>query len=701
MKIRELLDGIRKQDLVLPEFQREYVWKREQSKQLMVSLLKDYPVGGLLFWKTDEPPELKNIDELTEKIGAFQVILDGQQRLTTLYLLVNGEIPPFYLEKDIQYDPRVLYFNIENGDFQYYQATKMKGNPVWFRVIDCFNKQDINVFQIAKEQEEEDATAFELANQYNTNLNKLRNIPNVDLPVQLVPPLASLTEAIDIFDRVNSQGTKLTEADLALTHITGKWSQARREMKSKISELEKQHFYFNLTFMTRALTGVVAKRGLYEYIHDRQRDELINGWKTLTTILDYLIVVLRNDANIHSNWDLNTSNIFVPLIVYLSLQGNRFNNDKSINNAVHWLYASHIKSRYTGQTDQKLENDISIIVRQDSPWEDLLNNIIDQRGRIETKPSDLEGRGSRHPLYSMTYILAKAKEAVDWFNGAPISQPYTKSNWIQSHHIFPTSKLYEQGYDPENHLHKKIVNEIANRAFITAPTNQEISNKLPETYFPEVEERFPGALKNQFIPMDPYLWKIENYPDFLDARRKLIALKVNEFMDNLVSEPEVVHERSIEEIIQLGESATLEFKSTLQWDVVQNMKNKGLRKSVLKTIAAFLNTEGGTLVIGVEDDGSPFGLDQDLNITYNSIDKFSNLLTDLIVNYIGAEFSAHFKIRFENLEGKQICVIDVDQAPIPAYLQGDKGSEFFIRSGATSRLLDAEETVEYINMKWD
>ena len=146
MKIRELLDSIRKQDLVLPEFQREYVWKREQSKQLMVSLLKDYPVGGLLFWKTDEPPELKNIDDLPEKLGTIQVILDGQQRLTTLYLLVNGDIPPFYSEKDIQYDPRVLYYNIENGDFQYYQATKMKDNPVWFRVIDCFNDNDINVF---------------------------------------------------------------------------------------------------------------------------------------------------------------------------------------------------------------------------------------------------------------------------------------------------------------------------------------------------------------------------------------------------------------------------------------------------------------------------------------------------------------------------------------------------------------------------
>ena len=93
MKISELLDSIRKYDLVLPEFQREYVWSREQAKQLMVSLVKSYPVGGLLLWKTDQPPELKNVDKLPDKLGTIQVLLDGQQRLTTLHMLITGVIP--------------------------------------------------------------------------------------------------------------------------------------------------------------------------------------------------------------------------------------------------------------------------------------------------------------------------------------------------------------------------------------------------------------------------------------------------------------------------------------------------------------------------------------------------------------------------------------------------------------------------------
>jgi hypothetical protein len=92
-RISELLASISRLDLVLPEFQREYVWNREQAKQLVISLVKEYPVGGLLIWKTNDPPELKNIDRLPERLGTVDVLLDGQQRLTTLYMLITGEIP--------------------------------------------------------------------------------------------------------------------------------------------------------------------------------------------------------------------------------------------------------------------------------------------------------------------------------------------------------------------------------------------------------------------------------------------------------------------------------------------------------------------------------------------------------------------------------------------------------------------------------
>jgi len=678
MKISELVDGIRKRDVVLPEFQREYVWSR-----------------------TDTPPDLKNLEVTPDKLGTLQVTLDGQQRLTTLYMFITGEIPPYYTQEDIQTDPRNLYYHLGTGDFQYYQSSRMKGNPLWWSVVECFDNPNINVFEIAQQEAASESDAFQLAQTYNDHLNRLRSIKDVDLPLQTVPSQATIDDAIDIFDRVNSQGTKLTDADLALTHVTGKWPQARRVMKAKLNELSKQHFYFDLTFMTRALTGVVVQRALYETIHEQPRSKLEPGWVSLSKILDYLVTVLPQRAFVHSTEDLNSTNVLAPLVVYLSLHDAKFPDAKAMNNAVHWLYAAHTWSRYTAQTDQRLEHDVSLVVRETSPWEALRDQIIDQRGRSEVKANDLEGRGVLHPLYRMTYILAKARGAVDWFNGAPLGSTHGKAYRIHNHHIFPQSVLYKSGYDPDNHLHRKVVNEIANRAFLTADSNLSLSNSLPEAYLPEVELRYPGALVRQLIPMDPSLWKVERFADFLEQRRELIACKINELMEGLISEPEVVHKKPIAELIALGESATLEFKSTLQWDMVRTQVNKDLRLSSLKTIAAFLNSAGGTLVIGVEDNGHVCGLANDLKIAKNSVDRFEQILTSLITDKMGPQHGHLIRIRFEAVDDRTVCVVDADKAPEPVFVKGPSGSKFYIRVGNTTRLLDPAETLSYVQMNWE
>ncbi|MFH1635547.1 MAG: BREX system Lon protease-like protein BrxL, partial [Chloroflexota bacterium] len=160
-------------------------------------------------------------------------------------------------------------------------------------------------------------------------------------------------------------------------------------------------------------------------------------------------------------------------------------------------------------------------------------------------------------------------------------------------------------------------------------------------------------------------------------------------------------ELSITEIIAQGESESLEFKSTLQWDTRQNEQNKGLRKSVLKTIVAFLNSDGGSLLIGVEDSGQIYGLENDLNLlTKSTLDGFSNTLTSLITDFIGPEFFPFIKIRFESLADQHICVVDVGKGANPVYYEDSNTSEFYTRFGATSRQLNPKETVAYIGSRW-
>ena len=123
--------------------------------------------------------------------------------------------------------------------------------------------------------------------------------------------------------------------------------------------------------------------------------------------------------------------------------------------------------------------------------------------------------------------------------------------------------------------------------------------------------------------------------------------------------------------------------------------------AALKTIPAFLNSQGGTLVIGVEDSGTACGIGQDLKLAKGSKDAFENLLVTLTTNALGESLAPYYRVRFEPVEDKDVCIVDVERSPEPVFAKTDKGTEFFVRVGNTTHSLDTEETHKYIEMNWD
>ena len=112
LEIRQILDKIDAKHLFVPAFQREYVWKRKDVKNLIDSLINNYPTGTMLTWETTNPPELKGEHQYTKSQGAVKLILDGQQRITSLYMLIKGEIPPYDKPEEIKHDVMPLYVNV-------------------------------------------------------------------------------------------------------------------------------------------------------------------------------------------------------------------------------------------------------------------------------------------------------------------------------------------------------------------------------------------------------------------------------------------------------------------------------------------------------------------------------------------------------------------------------------------------------------
>ena len=111
----------------------------------MANAIEDW-FPSLSFDRTENPPEIKNKAFDVSRLGLTKVILDGQQRLTTLYMLIKGEIPPYYTGTDVHNDPRHLYFNVLTGEFQFYQKTRMGTSPLWHSVIDCFDEEKVEAF---------------------------------------------------------------------------------------------------------------------------------------------------------------------------------------------------------------------------------------------------------------------------------------------------------------------------------------------------------------------------------------------------------------------------------------------------------------------------------------------------------------------------------------------------------------------------
>jgi len=320
MKISQILDKIDENQLFVPAFQREYVWKRDDAKRLIDSLIKQFPTGTLLTWETNNPPELKGKWKYNPKQGTIKLILDGQQRITTLYMLIRGVIPPFYTQADITHDTRGLHVNLETLELQYYKKTTMEKDPLWINITDILqrNTRDRDVIKMIKANGRDINNEFE--DKICDNYRAIELIPEREFLEQPIPVKASLKEAINIFYIVNASGVNLTEAELALAQITGYWPKARERFKAKLSQLKQQGFIFNLDFIIYTLLGILYHMGsdMTKLHGEDNLRSLQKTWEKLeTNILDYVINIIKTHAFVDHTKEINSVYALVPIIVYV------------------------------------------------------------------------------------------------------------------------------------------------------------------------------------------------------------------------------------------------------------------------------------------------------------------------------------------------------------------------------------------------
>ena len=709
MKISTILEKIDENQLFVPAFQREYVWKRDDAKQLIDSLIKEYPTGTMLTWETASPPELKGPHKYNEKQGAVRLLLDGQQRVTTLYMLINGEIPPYYTAPDIMNDIRGLYANVETLELSYYMKTRMENNPSWQNITDVF-KGKVSAFDLqAKYAQLGKSLSMDELKKLNDNINAITRIKDREFPEQTIPVKARIREAIDIFYKVNASGVALTDAELALAQISGYWPQARDLFKAKLSELEREGFVFKLDFIVYVLLGCLYHMGSdMRKLHDAENNEKIRAvWDRLEKqVLDYVLNLMRTNAYVDHTDEINSPYALVPIIVYCFNKNGTHLTDAEIRKMVKWFFYSQLRTRYVSQLPQKLDRDLRIVAESPQPFDALLQ-VIAEENRLEILPAEFVGHAIRHPLFSMMRWYFKSRGAVCFTTGMNLRKNMGKQYQLERDHIFPYSKLKDAGYGDGNRVKYALAQELTNRAILTMVANRTKSAANAADYLASVKVKFPKALELQCIPENEELWKIENYEQFLEERRKMLAKQLNSFLEKITVTEVTVAPVTLEDMIADDESDELEFKSTLRWDLKEEAVNKKLEDVIMKTVAAFANSKGGILLIGVTDDGEVLGLEPD----YHSLggvdrDKFELHLRNLLNQQFGTGFvTSKIIIKFHEVGDKEVCQIETSPAKEPVIVNikdknGQSVEKLYVRSGNSSQEITLGEMSAYIKERF-
>lgn len=549
LEVKSLVDKISIGELILPEMQREYVWKSTNVRDLFDSLYRGYPSGVILVWETDEDVDTRNFAVETNKQRSTKwLLLDGQQRLTSLAAITKGE---GVTVRDRKKEVRLL-FNLDHPDeLQFdtedeYSETeepedeqqilqerlnrqtfvvfnkKLASLPQWVDVSDIFLKSDTDLLREAGVMIFDDPR-FE---KYKERISRVRSIEKYKYRVEVLDRHKSYDEVTEIFVRVNSLGVKLRSSDLALAQITAKWRGALK-IFTEYQESTKNvlDFDINLGLILRTLVSLITNQSRFARVGSMTLEMLQDGWKRTTRSFDFALDFAKSNLRIDTTALLSSPFLLVAT-AYWADNRNYQPSEEDAAEFKRWFMIANAKGHYSGSSETKLDQDIAII-RKGGDGRELIDKLLTEIGRLDFTAKELSGRNTNSGAFKTLFMALRADGAQDWESNLEISPKHKgESDKIEYHHIFP--KKYLERVRPDLlESNGRAINQIANLAFIGGRTNRHISDKAPSDYRENYDSR---QLATQLIDFYDGRDRPENYEQFIDYRLELMARKLNEFL---------------------------------------------------------------------------------------------------------------------------------------------------------------------------
>lgn len=572
--LKKLVEDISMGEIGLPDIQRPFVWPMTKVRDLFDSMYRGFPIGYLLFWENGCSDTHRTIGAAPKQKVARLLIVDGQQRLTSLYAVMKA-VP--VITKDFKSQRIKIAFHPLSEKFEVSNAAIEK-DVEWIPDISILWQPDTKPHAFKRKFLEKlgkrrplTAEEEDIIHERIDRLIKLEEYPLTALEISSSVDEDKVSE---IFVRINSKGEALNQANFILTLMSVFWDEGRKELeefcrRSKAPSPDGSPSPFNHYLrpnpdqLLRVSVALGFRRARLEHVYSllRGKDLETRQFSDEQRVKQF---ALLQEAQVYAldlqNWheffkvlkragypsdQLISSQMAVLYTYALWLIGKR---DFKVNLyrlrevMARWFFMATLTGRYTGSPEARFEQDMALL-RGANRADDFVRILVEQISAVLTKdywevtlPNELETAAARNTAqfaYYATLCLLEARVLYSKMKVSELLDPTTKAKKtaLERHHLFPRKYLQRIGV-----REKRLINQVANYALVEWSDNIKISDRAPRDYVPELEKRFASDELQQMYDWHglPSNWYELDYEDFLKERRRRIALIIKLGFDRLV-----------------------------------------------------------------------------------------------------------------------------------------------------------------------
>jgi len=734
-----LLAQIEQGVIGLPDIQRPFVWNNAKVRDLFDSMYRGFPVGFLLFWQNGFTDDHRVIGTDHKQKTPQLLIVDGQQRLTSLYAVIR-DIPVVrqnYATEQIKiaFNPLEEKFEVADVAIRRDKSFLPDISVLWDRHAALHRTVGdyLEGLEASRPVSDKDRDHVWDA------ISRLQNLTSFSLIALELAPDVNEEQVAEVFVRINSQGTPLNQANFILTLMSVFWDEGRSDLENFCRDSRQppakgpspyNHFIQpDPDQLLRVSVGLAFRRARLHHVYsilrgkdleteqfsqerrDQQFDLLKEAQARVLNLQhwhDFLAAIRQ--AGVRSGNMISSKNSLLYCYIFYLLGRTEYEVDEfALRKAIaRWYFMSSLTGRYTGSPESSMEFDLAQLrdVKGADKFVRTLKQVCDQTLTEDywsiTLPNDLATASFRSPslfAYNAALIMLDARALYSGQKVVDLLDPTLQAprSGLARHHLFPRGYLAKI-----NITDSREVNQIANYAFVEWGDNTDISDEAPAAYVPLYESRFPPEhLERQYYwHALPANWQALDYKDFLIQRRERMAKVIRAAYDQLCQGPR--DSRELEEfdlatVVAGGENDYVEFKSTLRMNLHTKQVDRRIEDSWLKTVAGFLNSSGGKLVVGVADDGQAMGIDAD---GFPNEDHMGLHLVNVIRERIGPEHMMYVHPRFEDYGNKRALIVECKASTTPIYVKDGNVEHFYVRTGPSTSELSHSQTVAYIKQRF-